>query len=124
MLTKGGVKVLDFELAKIAHRAADDQQTLTVTAAGTILGTVQYLSTEQVQGEETDARSDIFSFGLVFYEMLTGKRAFAGSNAASIIAAILEREAPALEPEGLNRVVRACLAKGPADCFQAARDLR
>jgi serine/threonine protein kinase len=71
-----------------------------------------------------DARSDIFSFGLVLYEMITGKRAFEGSNPTSIIAAILEREAPALEPEGLNRVVRACLAKDPADRFQTARDLK
>jgi Tol biopolymer transport system component len=124
MLTKAGVKVLDFGLAKIEHRVSGEEQTHTMTAAGTILGTVQYMSPEQAQGEETDARSDIFSFGLVLYEMVTGKRAFEGSNPASIIAAILEREAPVLEPEGLNRVVRACLAKDPADRFQTARDLK
>ena len=95
-----------------------------LTMTGQILGTVMYMSPEQAQGKEADARSDIFSFGLVFYEMITGKRAFEGSNPTSIIAAILEREAPALEPEGLNRVVRACLAKDPADRFQTARDLK
>jgi len=124
MLTKAGVKVLDFGLAKIEHEVAEEQQTHTMTAEGTILGTVQYMSPEQAQGKPADARSDIFSFGLVFYEMIAGKRAFEGSNTASIIAAILEREAPALEPEGLNRVVRACLAKDPTDRFQSARDLK
>jgi Tol biopolymer transport system component len=124
MIGKSGAKVLDFGLAKIERRVADEEQTCTMTAEGTILGTVQYMSPEQAQGKEADARSDIFSFGLVLYEMITGKRAFEGSNAASIIAAILEREPPALEPEGLNRVVRACLAKDPADRFQSARDLQ
>jgi len=124
MIGKSGVKVLDFGLAKIEQPATDQQQTDTMTAEGAILGTVQYMSPEQAQGKEVDARSDIFSFGLVLYEMITGKRAFEGSNPASTIAAILEREAPSLEPEGLNRVVRACLAKDPADRFQTARDLK
>jgi serine/threonine protein kinase len=125
MLTRSGVKVLDFGLAKVERAIAGEQETLTkVTQEGTILGTWQYMSPEQAQGKDTDARSDIFSFGLVFYEMITGKRAFEGSNPASIIAAILEREAPPLEPEGLNRVVRACLAKDPAERFQSARDLQ
>ena len=82
------------------------------------------MSPEQVEGKEADARSDIFSFGLVFYEMLTGRRAFAASSPASAVAAILEREAPAIEPEGLNRVIQACLAKNPDDRFQTARDLK
>jgi len=124
MIGKSGAKVLDFGLAKIEHRVTDEEQTDTMTAKGTILGTVQYMSPEQAQGKEADARSDIFSFGLVLYEMITGKRAFEGPNPTSIIAAILEREAPALEPEGLNRVVRACLSKDPADRFQTARDLK
>jgi Tol biopolymer transport system component/DNA-binding winged helix-turn-helix (wHTH) protein len=124
MIGKSGAKVLDFGLAKIERRVAGEEQTRTMTAEGSILGTVQYMSPEQAQGKEVDARSDIFSFGLVLYEMIAGKPAFEGSNPASIIAAILEREAPALEPEGLNRVVRACLAKDPADRFQTARDLQ
>jgi eukaryotic-like serine/threonine-protein kinase len=124
MIAKAGVKVLDFGLARIEHRATDEEHTQTMTAEGAILGTVQYMSPEQAQGKEADARSDIFSFGLVLYEMITGKRAFEGSNPASIMAAILEREAPALKPEELNRVVRACLAKDPSDRFQTARDVK
>jgi Tol biopolymer transport system component/predicted Ser/Thr protein kinase len=120
----GPVKMLDFGLAKIEHQIAGEEHMHTSTVAGTILGTVQYMSPEQAQGKEADARSDIFSFGLVLYEMIAGKRAFEGSNPASIIAALLEREAPPLEPEGLNRVVQACLAKDPADRFQTARDLK
>ena len=124
MIGKSGAKVLDFGLAKMERRGTEDQHTHTVTAEGTILGTVQYMSPEQAQGKEADARSDIFSFGLVLYEMVAGKRAFEGSSPASIIAAILEREPPVLQPEGLNRVVRACLAKDPGDRFQTAPDLK
>ena len=124
MLTHAGVKVLDFGLAKITHTAAVSEGSDTLTDKRTVLGTVQYMSPEQAQGKETDARSDIFSFGLVFYEMICGKRAFTGSSSISIIAAILERDAPELEPEGLNRIVKACLEKDPATRFQSARDLR
>ncbi len=124
MLTKSGLKVLDFGLAKIEQSHAEEHDMETITAKGTILGTMQYMSPEQAQGKKVDARSDIFSFGLVLYEMITGKRAFDGSNPASIIAAILEREAPTLEPEGLNRLVKACLAKDPDARFQSARDLK
>lgn len=123
MLTKSGVKVLDFGLAKI-ERQIDASQDPMMTAKGTILGTIQYMSPEQAQGKVTDARSDIFSLGLVFYEMIAGKPAFEGANPASILASILEREPPALEPEALNRVVQTCLAKEPADRFQTARDLQ
>src|SRR5580658_1366839 len=82
MIGKSGVKVLDFGLAKIERQVADQEHTHTLTAAGTLLGTVQYMSPEQAQGKEANARSDIFSFGVVFYEMLTGKRAFEGSDPA------------------------------------------
>ena len=124
MLTRAGAKVLDFGVAKVGPSATVTQAFSTLTEAGAIIGTVQYMSPEQVQGQEVDARSDIFSFGLVLYEMITGKCAFEGASPASIIAAVLEREPLAVEPNGLNRVVRACLAKDPADRFQNARDLK
>ena len=83
------------------------------------------MSPEQLQGKEADARSDLFSFGCVLYEMLTGKRAFEGQSAASVIAAILDREpAPLLEAPLLERVVRRSLAKDPDQRFQSARDLK
>ena len=115
LVTRSGVKLLDFGLAKVRQAVRTDGETVTegLTGAGTILGTLHYMSPEQVEGKEADARSDIFSFGLVLYEMITGKRAFDGDSAASVMAGILEREAPALEPEGLNRVVKACLGQGP-----------
>jgi Tol biopolymer transport system component/predicted Ser/Thr protein kinase len=124
LVTKQGIKLLDFGLAKQAGppKASDATLTAALTGTGQILGTLQYMSPEQLQGKEADARSDLFSFGCVLCEMLTGKHAFKGESAA--IAAILEWEARALEPEGLNRVVRACLAKDPADRFQTARDLK
>jgi serine/threonine protein kinase len=89
LVTKSGVKLLDFGLAKVAERPAASDETVTraLTQEGTIVGTLQYMSPEQLQGEETDARSDIFSFGAVLYEMLTGHRAFAGKSQASIITA-------------------------------------
>src|SRR5204862_7670797 len=84
-----------------------------------------YMSPEQLQGKEADARSDLFAFGCVLYEMLTGKRAFGGQNAASVIAAILEREpAPLDAAPPLDRVVRRCLAQDPDQRLQTARDLK
>jgi len=126
MLTKSGVKVLDFGLAKMERSAVGGEETATeVTQAGTILGTWQYMSPEQVQGKETDARSDLFAFGCVLYEMLTGKRAFEGESAASVIASILERDpAPLTTAPLLERIVRRCLAKDPDQRFQTARDLK
>ncbi len=124
MLSKSAIKILDFGLAKIARQFSDADHAATLTAEGTILGTVQYMSPEQAQGLQTDARSDIFSFGLVLYEMISGEQAFKGANPASIIALILERDAPVLEPEGLNRIVQVCLAKDPAARFQSALDLK
>jgi eukaryotic-like serine/threonine-protein kinase len=135
MLTKTGAKLLDFGLAKptIAPAGA---VTLTnvaanspVTEQGTIVGTYQYMSPEQVEGKELDGRSDVFSFGTVLYEMLTGQRAFEGKSQFSVASAILEKEpAPIssikpLTPRSLDHVVRRCLAKDPDDRWQSARDL-
>ena len=127
---KGGVKLLDFGLAKLGRDDAPlDDAALTrgITAAGTILGTLHYMSPEQLQGATADARSDIFAFGLVLYEMLTGKRAFDGASAASVIAAILERPAPsvaAVAPSSLDRLLQRCLAKDPNERWQSARDVK
>src|SRR6266849_1849821 len=135
MLTKTGAKLLDFGLAKpslaptsavtITNAAASSP----VTEQGTIVGTFQYMSPEQVEGKELDGRSDIFSLGAVLYEMLTGQRAFEGKSQLSVASAILEKEpAPIssikpLTPRSLDHVVRRCLAKDPDERWQSARDL-
>jgi serine/threonine protein kinase len=134
LVTKSGVKLLDFGLAKIAQTAkAPDDATLSMALTGKheTVGTLYYMSPEQLQaqstGKEIDARTDIFSFGLVLYEMLTGNRAFEGASAASVIAAILERPAPsiaAVAPPSLDRVLELCLKKDPDGRWQSARDLR
>ena len=120
MLTAGGAKLLDFGLAKSGQpvAAGEDSVSAALSSEGMVVGTAPYMSPEQIQGKVVDARSDIFSFGMVLYEMITGKRAFEGSNPASTIAAILERDAPELEPDGLNRVVRGCLEKDPTRRIQ------
>ncbi len=126
LVTKNGVKLLDFGLAKQASSLKESDATLTqaLTGEGQIVGTLQYLSPEQLQGKEADPRSDLFAFGCVLYEMLTGKRAFEGKNAASVIAAVLEREpAPLDAAPPLDRVVRKAMAKDPDQRFQTARDL-
>ena len=125
MLIKSGVKVLDFGVAKIGQAGAAENLTASMTQPGTIVGTLHYMSPEQVQGKEVDARSDIFSFGVVLYEMLTGKRAFEGDNPASVIGAILEREAPSVAKSlpTLDPLLSRCLAKDPEDRWQSARDL-
>jgi len=136
MLTKAGAKLLDFGLAKFRAEVSLSKQeflsarTLTVTTKGTILGTIQYMAPEQLEGKDVDARSDIFALGLVIYEMVTGRKAFEGKSQASLIAAILERDpAPMTErqpltPPSLERVVRACLAKDPDERWQSAADIR
>jgi serine/threonine protein kinase len=134
MLTPDGAKLLDFGLAKPA--VATNLATMTatrveapVTQEGTVVGTFQYMSPEQVEGKEVDGRSDIFSLGAVLYEMLTGKRAFEGKSQLSVASAILEREpAPIhglkpLTPASFAHVVERCLAKNPDDRWQAARDV-
>jgi len=127
LVTKQGIKLLDFGLAKRGGPLQESDATLTaaLTGKGEILGTLQYMSPEQLQGKEADGRSDLFSFGCVLYEMLAGKRAFEGESAASVIAAILEREPAPLDlASPLERVIKTCLAKDPDDRFQNAVDLK
>jgi serine/threonine protein kinase/Tol biopolymer transport system component len=134
LVTKTGIKLLDFGLAKIgpdANPLSDATLSKALTGKNEILGTLYYMSPEQLQaqgtGQEIDARSDIFSFGLVLYEMLTGKRAFDGSSAATVIAAIMERPAPSIgqvAPAALDRVLQRCLEKDPENRWQNARDLK
>jgi eukaryotic-like serine/threonine-protein kinase len=127
LVTKQGIKLLDFGLAKQAGPVRESDSTVTqgLTGQGQIVGTLQYMSPEQLQGKEADARSDLFSFGCVLYEMLTGKRAFEGASSASVIAAILEREpAPLNLSPPLERVIKKSLVKDPEERFQTARDLK
>ncbi|MBI2214336.1 MAG: protein kinase [Acidobacteria bacterium] len=141
MLTKGGAKLLDFGLAKPsvaigsgAHPSgpslmdgATEQKPL--TAEGAIVGTFQYMAPEQLEGSDADARSDIFAFGAILYEMTTGRRAFEGKTKASLIASILDRqpqpisEIQPLAPPALERVIRTAMAKDPDDRWQTAHDL-
>ena len=134
-VTKDGrVKILDFGLAKLAQPdGAGNVTNLPTatqgTAAGVVMGTLGYMSPEQVKGLPTDARSDIFSFGAVLYEMLTGSRAFKGDSAAETISAILREDPPDISttnqnvPAGLERVVAHCLEKNPEQRFHSAHDL-
>ena len=129
LVTRQGIKLLDFGLAKVAPVVRADEATMTMalTGKGEILGTLLYMSPEQISGQEADARSDIFSFGLVLYEMLTGKRAFEGATPANVMGAILERPAPSIAevaPPGLDRVLKRCLEKDPDNRWQSARDVK
>ncbi|MGB0035456.1 MAG: protein kinase [Candidatus Acidiferrales bacterium] len=128
LATPGGViKLLDFGLAK--HSGAsevprDETQPACVTQVGAIMGTPAYMSPEQAEGKPADARSDIFSFGTVLYEMLAGRRAFAGGSAASTIGAILHKNPDPLNaPPALEAIVLKCLSKSPDGRFQTATDL-
>jgi eukaryotic-like serine/threonine-protein kinase len=127
LVTGQGIKLLDFGLAKqnTAQNGNDSTLTEALTRDGHIVGTLQYMSPEQLQGREADNRSDLFAFGCVFYELLSGRRAFDGSSTASVIAATLEREPSPIEVgPPLERVIRACLAKDPEQRFQTALDLK
>ena len=145
MITNGAVKLLDFGLARLSR--ADDKGGLghgmvsladlsmptvssPLTLKGTILGTLQYMAPEQLEGKEVDARADIFAFGDMLYEMLTGRKAFDGKSQASLIGAILDHQPPPVttyqpvSPPILDDIVACCLAKDPDDRWQTARDLK
>jgi Tol biopolymer transport system component len=129
LVTKAGVKLLDFGVAQMTPAQGPDAgaiATQTLTSSGVIVGTPQYMAPEQIEGKAVDARADIFAFGAVFYEMLTGGRAFEGESQASVMAAILEREPPDLPDTvapALRQIVAGCLEKDPAARFESARDL-
>jgi Tol biopolymer transport system component len=137
MLTKAGVKLMDFGLAKLRSDADPEVAAMTamtvdkkkLTVEGSILGTFQYMAPEQLEGQEADARTDIFAFGLVLYEMATGRPAFSGKTKASLISAILSAQPKPISelvpttPPALDRVIKRCLAKDPEDRWQTARDL-
>ncbi len=136
MLTPAGAKLLDFGLAKPAvplttgaTLTATATQTTPATQEGTIVGTFQYMSPEQIEGKELDGRSDIFSLGAVLYEALTGQRAFPGKSQLSVASAILEKEPAPISavkpttPAALDRALRRCLAKDPEERWQTARDV-
>jgi serine/threonine-protein kinase len=138
MLTRSGAKLLDFGLAKLrpaegvlagmtvsALPTADKP----LTGKGTLLGTVQYMAPEQLEGKEADPRTDVFALGVLLYEMATGRRPFSGGSPASLVAAILSSEPPAvsasqpMSPPALDRVVRICLEKDPDERWQSAHDV-
>ena len=136
MLTKTGTKLLDFGLAKLRQEAAPGTplselptERDAITAQGAIVGTLLYMAPEQLEGKEVDARTDIFAFGAVVYEMATGKKAFGGGSQASVIGAILKDDPPPISslqpmaPRALDRVVKKCLAKEPEKRWQAASDV-
>jgi Tol biopolymer transport system component/tRNA A-37 threonylcarbamoyl transferase component Bud32 len=136
MLTKSGAKLLDFGLAKplatAAKNVSNSMATMThspLTSEGTLVGTYQYMAPEQLEGREADARSDLFAFGCVLYEMAAGKRAFDGKSTASVVASIMNSEpAPVstvapLTPPALEWAIRKCLAKDPEERWQSAADL-
>jgi serine/threonine-protein kinase len=129
---EGSVKLLDFGLAKALEAEAEradgsDSQTLSIatTQAGTVLGTAAYMSPEQAQGQPADARSDIFSFGLVLYEMLSGRRAFGAANPLATMAALMRDEPPRLQTSpSLEKIVQRCLAKQPSGRFQRMSEVK
>jgi serine/threonine protein kinase/Tol biopolymer transport system component len=139
MLTRSGVKLLDFGLAKLTAPPSGVVSGLSIspttprasnlTAQGAILGTFEYMAPEQLEGREADARTDIFAFGSVLYEMVTGRKAFAGASQASLIASILEKQPDLitsiqpLAPAALDHIIRKCLAKDPNERWQSAADV-
>ena len=130
MITKAGAKLLDFGLSNASPSPLTTETSLPlppleITSSGIILGTMQYMAPEQLEGKRADARSDIFAFGAVLYEMIAGSKAFSAASHATLTLAIREREPAALAkaPPSIDRVIRTCLAKDPDDRWQTARDL-
>ena len=141
LVTRQGIKLLDFGLAKLvaapgpsssatlAPPSGEQATVAALTGAHTVVGTPQYMAPEQIEGKEVDARTDIFAFGCVLYELLTGIRAFDGKSASSIMASVLAMtpkpvgEIIPLSPPALDRIVSRCLAKDPEDRWQSARDV-
>ena len=137
MLTTTGAKLLDFGLAKLRQPGMVDAEGFSaaatrsepLTGKGTLLGTLQYMAPEQLEGKEADARTDIFAFGTVVYEMVTGQRTFEGESQASLIGAILKEHPPSvsviqsLAPPALDHTVGRCLTKDPEDRWQTSRDI-
>jgi eukaryotic-like serine/threonine-protein kinase len=129
MITPAGVKLLDFGLAKAQVQVATPAGLSQAPTGGTVLGTIQYMAPEQLEGREADARSDIFALGAVLYEMVTGRKAFEGKSQASLMASILERERrpiselQPLSPPALEHVIQGSLAKAPEDRWQTAHDV-
>jgi len=131
MVTSSGAKLLDFGLAKVAGLKSpqgDETVTRSLTAEGAIIGTLQYMAPEQLEGKDVSPRADIFAFGALVYEMLTGHPAFSGESKASIVASILIAEPPAIAEisggSALDRVIRKCQAKNPDRRWQTAADLK
>ncbi len=137
MLTRSGAKLLDFGLARAVDLTAEPgglthspTVSRALTAEGTLVGTFQYMAPEQLEGQDADARSDLWGLGCVLYEMATGQRAFEGKSQASLIGTIMHAEPPSvgalapMTPPALERVVRACLAKNPEERIQTAHDLK
>jgi eukaryotic-like serine/threonine-protein kinase len=139
MVTRTGAKLLDFGLAKlrltvaqqtVAELSLAPTQSTPLTSQGTLLGTLQYMAPEQLEGQDADVRSDIFAFGTTLYEMVTGRKAFESTSQASLIGAILHKDPPpvsqlqALTPPALDWLIRGCLAKDPDERWQSAHDLK
>jgi eukaryotic-like serine/threonine-protein kinase len=135
MVARSEAKLLDFGLAKMAAEGANGvEESLptrhrSLTEEGTILGTVQYMAPEQLEGKEADSRTDIFAFGMLMFEMVTGRKAFEGKSRVSLMAAILEHQPPSIStirpitPPALDRLVQICLRKNPDDRWQTAHDV-
>jgi eukaryotic-like serine/threonine-protein kinase len=127
LVTQSGLKLLDFGLALVDDNAGEDiaDAPTALSVAGAVMGTAAYMSPEQAQGKPADARSDIFSFGLVLYEMLSGRQAFAGNSAVETMAAVIREEpAPMEAPAKLSEIVTRCLRKSPASRFQTMSEVR